>query len=153
MMIPTCTRIDWQRVSDELAFRLSTARRARRVSQVDLAEAAGITRSQVQVLEYGRAADQRTPTNPTLRTVYELSRALGIMPGSLLPTVDVALGWAPLPRMCDIEGLIVEEVLADVAFAVLPVTTRVSWRMPDLLGGGGESSGASDDNFEQPRLY
>jgi len=151
-MIPTCPQIDWQRVSDELALRLVTARRARRVSQVDLAEASGVTRSQVQVLEYGRAADQRTPANPTLRTVYELSRALGIMPASLLPTVDVALGWAPLPRMHTVEPLIVDEVLADVAFGALPVTTRVSWRMPEIGPDGGESSRACDD-FEQLRLY
>jgi len=43
-------------------------------------------------------------------------------------------------------------VLADVAFGARPVTTRVSWRMPEIGPDGGESSRACDD-FEQLRLY
>jgi transcriptional regulator with XRE-family HTH domain len=82
--------------SDVDALRLGrTLRRLRhdlRLSQESLAFGAGITKNQVQLLEYGRAsgrADDHGRSNPRLATLVGLAEALGVSVADLLRAADL----------------------------------------------------------------
>lgn len=58
------------------------------MTQNDLAERSGLSRTEIQVIEYNRGGRRDEFANPTLQTVYRLARALGVRPADLLPDCD-----------------------------------------------------------------
>lgn len=121
--------LNWTRISEELALRVTVARLAQHVTQTSLAEASELTRSQIQNIEYGQGHDAHQPSNPTLRTVYQIARALGVPPGLLLPGCGTTPGrrrMAPLPT---VEAEVSEYVRTVTQRYAVPIATRVSPRL------------------------
>lgn len=86
---------DWVAYAAAFGRRLKALRRSCGLSQIALAERAGVTPNNVKLLELGRSSEDR-PANPSLRTVYRLAEALGVAPAELLPSAsDIP---AALPR-------------------------------------------------------
>lgn len=71
----------WPARNDAMAERLRALRTARSLSQEQLAEAAGISRNHVQMLERGSP----NSANPRLSTLYRLAEALQAQVVDLLP--------------------------------------------------------------------
>jgi len=67
---------------------LREIRKERGLSQEDLGLESGYHRTYVSLLERGLKS-------PSLQTIYELARALGIRPSELLSRVEHALGRKP----------------------------------------------------------
>lgn len=83
----------WDR---EMAGRLGAVLRQLRidrgVSQDELARISGITKSQIQLIEGGRASTRREtdgPSNPGLATMYALAGALGVNVSDVLRDADL----------------------------------------------------------------
>jgi transcriptional regulator with XRE-family HTH domain len=58
------------------------ARESRGMSQEDLADAAGLHRTHISLIERGGRSAR-------LETVAQLARALGVQPGELMPEIDL----------------------------------------------------------------
>ncbi|WP_412078970.1 helix-turn-helix domain-containing protein [Streptomyces xanthophaeus] len=100
---------DWER----LAHAIEAARDAKGLTQVGLAEAAGISESTVQNLESG-AERKRTP--------------------STLPKVEEALGWAPGSGLAVLAGG--EPTLAGAPAAAEDLAGKLPMRIVQALGDG-----------------
>jgi transcriptional regulator with XRE-family HTH domain len=74
-----------QRLYDEFGKRLRAARREARLSQENVAERVGLTRSSIANIELGR---QRI----TLHTLYALAGAVQSRPAALLPEIELLGG-------------------------------------------------------------
>ncbi len=122
-------QLNWARIADELALRVLVVRLTQHVTQAALAEAAGLTRSQVQNIEYGQGHDVQQTSNPTLRTVYQIARALGVPPGILLPGCGTTPGRRRMPPLSAVEGQVSEYVRSVVDRYPVPISTRVSPRL------------------------
>lgn len=79
--------VHWESYGHVLAHRLRTLRRNRGLSQLRLAELAGVSRNLVSNLERNENAKQ-APTDPVLSTIYRLAQALDVPPVALLPAVE-----------------------------------------------------------------
>jgi DNA-binding XRE family transcriptional regulator len=66
-------RIDW---TDVIARRVQELRRRRRVTQIDLGHSAGVDARTVRAIERGQA-------NPTLFTLVQIAKVLGVEPAAL----------------------------------------------------------------------
>lgn len=69
---------DWPQVARALGVRVSLLRLSRKLSQEQLAHAAGLSRGYVQKIEHARAC-------PTLDVLLRIARALGVTVVELLP--------------------------------------------------------------------
>jgi transcriptional regulator with XRE-family HTH domain len=76
---------DWPAYAVAFGQRLRTLRDQTALSQIDLANRAGLTPNTVKLLERGYSSG-RKPASPELRTVYRLAEALGVSPAELLPS-------------------------------------------------------------------
>ncbi|BDH57796.1 hypothetical protein MTP03_27350 [Tsukamurella sp. PLM1] len=106
--------MSWSTYSDSFAFRVATLRAGLGMTQDELAERSGLSRGAIQGAEYGRGGRPGEFKNPTLRTVYQLARGLGVRPIDLLPDGDrqVQIRSPEQESLAARAG--VEEVLADV---------------------------------------
>lgn len=91
---------DWPAYAKAFGHRLQRLRKERDLSQIDLAQRAGLAPNSVKLLELGRSSkdvdSEHRPGNPRLQTIYRLAEALGVAPAELLPGAsDVP---RPLPR-------------------------------------------------------
>ncbi|NNG19383.1 helix-turn-helix transcriptional regulator [Naumannella sp. ID2617S] len=73
----------WPDITRTLGVKVRTHREAQGLTQEQLAEAAGISRNQVQNIELNRN-NQAGAGNPRLDTVYALARALRVDVGYLV---------------------------------------------------------------------
>lgn len=119
--------LDWPAYAEEMGRRLAVVRRAQRVTQLDLANAAGITRNQVQNIERSRSF-RNGPGNATIRTVFLLARALGVPPRLLLPQVDAVPGRQSA-RLDTHWPSSLADVLAEVEKHPVPRETQTSARV------------------------
>lgn len=80
--------LEWDTYGDSFGFRLVTIRRARGLSQEQVALLCGMHRNQISNLE--RNTSNRAPfiADPTLSTVYRLAHALAVPPAYLLPDLN-----------------------------------------------------------------
>ncbi|WP_425309407.1 helix-turn-helix transcriptional regulator [Ammonicoccus fulvus] len=74
---------DWSDISRAFALKVRAHREHRQMTQEDLAEAAGISRNQVQNIEANRNNQKNSdgrpgPGNPQLDTVFALANALDV---------------------------------------------------------------------------
>jgi transcriptional regulator with XRE-family HTH domain len=83
--------LHWDTYADSFAHRLATIRRAREMSQEELAHRAGIHRNAVSNLERGVGNHQPFVADPRLSTVYRLAKALRVAPVLLLPDAEAPL--------------------------------------------------------------
>lgn len=81
----------WGSYGHVLAFRLRALRQHRGLSQLRLAELAGVSRNLVSNLERNENA-KHAPTDPVLSTLYRLAQALDVPPAALLPAVERKVG-------------------------------------------------------------
>lgn len=78
--------LEWQTYGASLAYRARLLRKRRGVTQEELSELSGVSRILIQNIERGHATGKAgAPTNPSLKTLYLLSYALGVPPVVLLP--------------------------------------------------------------------
>jgi transcriptional regulator with XRE-family HTH domain len=75
----------------EFGRRLRAVRRYRDITQDELAEQVGTSRTRLSRIERGR-------TNPTLESIYRLARALDIHPAALLDDRTDVRQAPPYPR-------------------------------------------------------
>lgn len=83
---------DWREIASALGWRVRTLRLEREMTQEQLANAAGVSRNQVQNIEASRNNARRDdgrlapgPGNPRLDTLFALAEALDVSLVSLLP--------------------------------------------------------------------
>lgn len=76
----------------EIGKRLKAKRKEKKLTQADLAKAAGVLRTSITNLEAGK---QKVP----LPVVYELCVVLGIDIGALLPSIDHVLNQKTAPSI------------------------------------------------------
>lgn len=74
----------WPSFGLSLGRNLRRLRKARRLTQDDLAELTGLTRNTISNIERN-LGNSDTPGDPRLSTVYRLARALDVPPAVLLP--------------------------------------------------------------------
>lgn len=117
----------WPAYASEIAWRVSTVRRLRRVSQTELANVAGLSRTQVQNIEQNKTFKRGDPGNTTLRTLFLIAQALGVPPAVFIPE-GVPLSEYGTAGGPDRERL-AAELAAEVARRPLPPTTRPSGRV------------------------
>lgn len=118
--------LDWNAYAKEIGLRLQAVREAQHVSQIDLANATGVSRNQIQNIELNRSF-KRDRGNTTIRTLFALAQGLGVPVRFLLPDqnvvpeghYDIDLVW----------GRIEPALVAEVAAYELPRQTKVSGRV------------------------
>lgn len=121
--------LDWSRASHEIGIRLAAIRRAQRITQCDLADAAGITRSQIQHIEYGRGITPTEPSNPKIRTLYLIARSLGVPPILLFPHPELVI-HDERPQALHIVTRDLELMLEQTVVELeVPISTRISQRL------------------------
>ncbi|WP_026919464.1 helix-turn-helix domain-containing protein [Gordonia shandongensis] len=83
--------LDWDTYAFAFGHRLQTVRKARGLSQEELAHRCGLHRNAVSNLE--RATGNSAPhvADPRLSTVYRLAKALDVPPTYLLPAAEETL--------------------------------------------------------------
>lgn len=85
---------DWAAYALAFGLRLKTFRDRTGLSQIALADRAGLAHNSVKLLELGKSSGVK-PANPELRTVYRLAEALGVSPADLLPSAAERPGVLP----------------------------------------------------------
>lgn len=85
---------DWAAYAKAFGRRLRALRDQRQLSQIALAERAGMAPNSVKLLELGKSSGQ-LPANPELHTIYRLAEALGVAPWQLLPSATEIPGAKP----------------------------------------------------------
>ena len=96
----------WASFGYSLSTRLRQLRIMRGISQVRLAELAGLSRSVVSNLERNQSGGART-SDPTMSTIYRLSYALRVPPAVLLPAAGEEVGgicWEAVERAVEKKG-------------------------------------------------
>lgn len=83
--------VHWGSYGHVLAHRLRLLRQYRGLSQLRLAELAGVSRNLVSNLERNENA-KHAPTDPVLSTIYRLAQALDVPPAALLPAAHRKVG-------------------------------------------------------------
>nr|WP_235839450.1 helix-turn-helix transcriptional regulator [Corynebacterium urinipleomorphum] len=90
----------WASFGYSLSARLRSLRDMRGISQVRLAELAGLSRSLVSNLERNHSSSEGS-SDPTMSTIYRLSYALRVPPAVLLPAAGEEVGgmcWEAIER-------------------------------------------------------
>ncbi|WP_344105310.1 helix-turn-helix transcriptional regulator [Myceligenerans crystallogenes] len=77
--------LDWSAYAEEIGRRVAAVRELRNVSQTELANVAGLSRSMLQNIERSRSSPKESDGNPSIRKLYEIAQALGVPVGVLLP--------------------------------------------------------------------
>lgn len=93
----------WASFGFNLSARLRSVRAMRGLSQVRLAELAGVSRSLVSNLERNQYNDDRS-ADPTISTIYRLAYALRVPPAILLPAAGqevTEVCWEKLALVSD----------------------------------------------------
>lgn len=99
----------WASFGFSMSARLRSVREMRGLSQVRLAELAGVSRTLVSNLERNQYNQSRA-ADPTLSTIYRLAYALRVPPAILLPAAGEEVGevcWESydLPSLREIQNL------------------------------------------------
>lgn len=116
-MEPGQVELDWKTYGAELGRRCRLLRERVRITQSQLADRAGVSRTYVQALERGyRSAENEEPVNVSLRVLYGLAYALRVPPVCLLPDGEREVGERSVSVQ---ESPELEEILTvDVAWPV-----------------------------------
>ena len=77
--------IDWPAYADEIGRRVKAVREARKVSQIELAGATGISRTQIQNIEQSRSFKTPNAGNTTVYRLFLIAQALGVSPRTFIP--------------------------------------------------------------------
>jgi transcriptional regulator with XRE-family HTH domain len=77
--------LDWSAYAEEIGRRVAAVRELRRVSQTELANVAGLSRSMLQNIERSRSSPKDSDGNPSIRKLVEIAQALGVPVTVLLP--------------------------------------------------------------------
>jgi len=77
--------IDWPAYADEIGRRVKAVREARKVSQIELAGATGISRTQIQNIEQSRTFNKPNAGNTTVYRLFLIAQALGVSPRTFIP--------------------------------------------------------------------
>lgn len=83
--------LEWETYAFSFAHRLLTLRKARGLSQEELAHRCGMHRNAVSNLERATANREPFVSDPQLSTVYRLAKALNVPPVHLLPDATISL--------------------------------------------------------------
>ncbi|MBZ8176820.1 helix-turn-helix domain-containing protein [Corynebacterium sp. 3HC-13] len=78
------SQLRWESYGHQLAENIRELRKRRGLSQEELAELANLSRNQISNLERNDHNGIGT-ANPTLSTIYQIARGLGVMPIVVLP--------------------------------------------------------------------
>nr|WP_238526292.1 helix-turn-helix transcriptional regulator [Gordonia neofelifaecis] len=84
--------LEWDTYAFAFGHRLVTVRKARGLSQEELAERCGLHRNAVSNLERATSNSASGIADPLLSTVYRLARALEVPPTYLMPGADSRIG-------------------------------------------------------------
>lgn len=111
-MDKTLSDARWASFGFNLSARLRSVRAMRGLSQVRLAELAGVSRSLVSNLERNQYNDDRS-ADPTISTIYRLAYALRVPPAILLPAAGqevTEVCWEKLALLSDetLEALVTQ---------------------------------------------
>ena len=82
--------LDWSAYAEEIGRRVAAVRELRKVSQTELANVVGLSRSHLQNIERSRSSGEGSVGNPSIRKLVEIAQALGVPVTVLLPQ-DVPL--------------------------------------------------------------
>ncbi|MCT1449979.1 helix-turn-helix domain-containing protein [Corynebacterium sp. p3-SID1194] len=121
---------NWMSFGYSLSARLRMLRDMRGISQMRLAEMAGLSRSLVSNLERNSSGATRS-SDPTMSTIYRLAYALRVPPAVLLPAVGEEVGelcWEALERVMEkAKDLQDEEVEQKKRAHWRQLSTTVAW--------------------------
>ncbi|MCT1684189.1 helix-turn-helix domain-containing protein [Corynebacterium appendicis] len=121
---------NWVSFGYSLSARLRLLRNMRGISQMRLAELAGLSRSLVSNLERNSSGATRS-SDPTMSTIYRLAYALRVPPAVLLPAVGEEVGelcWEALERVVEkAKDLDTEEGEREVRREWSQLSTTVAW--------------------------
>ncbi|WP_424326186.1 helix-turn-helix domain-containing protein, partial [Gordonia sp. (in: high G+C Gram-positive bacteria)] len=109
--------LEWDTYAFAFGHRLVTIRKARGLSQEQLAERSGMHRNAVSNLERATSNGSSGVADPLMSTVYRLARALDVAPVLLLPGAD---GRLP-DRAAEQES---NEALSEIESQLLAMLTR-----------------------------
>ena len=84
-MSETHLDLDWSAYAEEIGRRVAAVRRLRKVSQTELANVVGLSRSHLQNIERSRSSGEGSDGNPSIRKLVEIAQALGVPVTVLLP--------------------------------------------------------------------
>ncbi|AUH69660.1 MULTISPECIES: helix-turn-helix domain-containing protein [Gordonia] len=84
--------LEWDTYAFAFGHRLVTVRKARGLSQEELAERCGLHRNAVSNLERATSNSASGIADPLMSTVYRLARALDVPPTYLMPGADTRPG-------------------------------------------------------------
>ncbi|GAA1082707.1 hypothetical protein GCM10009648_21240 [Tsukamurella spumae] len=107
------TELSWSTYGDSVAFRVSTLRRGLGITQFELAERSGVSRSEIQVIEYNRGPRRGEFANPTLQTIYRIAMGLGVHPIDLLPDAYRAIEPRSPEQATNAARSLIEDLLVD----------------------------------------
>ncbi len=82
---PVIKAEDWLEFAHQIGLKIQQARHKAGFTQDRAAAEAGISRSSYAMLELGRSRDSGTPSNPSIRTLLQIARALRADVRDLLP--------------------------------------------------------------------
>lgn len=105
--------LDWPAYAEEIGRRVAAVREIRKVSQTELANVVGLSRSHLQNIERSRSSGEGSVGNPSIRKLVEIAQALGV-PVTLLLPQDV-----PLAEYRAIAKPLWDQLKADLEPAVL----------------------------------
>lgn len=119
--------LDWSAYAEEIGRRVAAVRELRKVSQTELANVAGLSRSMLQNIERSRSSPKDSDGNPSIRKLVEIAQALGVPVTILLPQgVPVAEYRAAAERSW---GSLKSDLAAVVEQHPLPAVVRPSARI------------------------
>ncbi|GAA4703412.1 helix-turn-helix protein [Promicromonospora umidemergens] len=84
-MSETHLDLDWSAYAEEIGRRVAAVRRLRKVSQTELANVVGLSRSHLQNIERSRSSGEGSDGNPSIRKLVEIAQALAVPVTVLLP--------------------------------------------------------------------
>lgn len=93
VVVPTTDRgsLEWETYAFAFGHRLVTLRKARGLSQEQVAERSGLHRNAVSNLERAASNGSSGISDPQLSTIYRLARALEVPPVYLIPGANVRI--------------------------------------------------------------
>ncbi|ALG84028.1 helix-turn-helix domain-containing protein [Gordonia phthalatica] len=119
--------LEWDTYAFAFGHRLVTLRKARGLSQEQVAERSGLHRNAVSNLERAVSNSKSGLANPELSTVYRLARALDVPPVYLIPGANTRI----LDRAAEQES---NQSLSDLERQLRGL---ISGELPDSVSGAG----------------